>query len=178
MQIRHGDYACMHMHTTDARLPCCVCCACTHACIPGTEMYVTLACMSCMHDMHAYMTRVRALPVFISFWAHHGPLGAFFLDLSLASPNVRWRLSRPITSENGLLGQAEDFNLLGHPAEQRGEFYKLKVVGWCAGWLRRVRRVTLLALHQLTCRRLDNEHSQSDPKMIPNTTPKVSELKC
>ena len=84
---------------------------------------------------------------------------AFFLDLSLASPNVRWGLSRPITSENGLLGQAEDFNLLGHPAEQRGEFYKLKCVGWCVGWLRRVRRVTLLALHQLTCRRLDNEHS-------------------
>ena len=103
---------------------------------------------------------------------------AFFLDLSLASPNVRWGLSRPITSENGLLGQAEDFNLLGHPAEQRGEFYRLKFVGWCAGWLRRVRRVTLLALHQLTCRRLGNERSQSDPKMIPNTIPKISELKC
>ena len=95
---------------------------------------------------------MRALIVFISFWAHHVPPGAFFLDLSLASPNVRWRLSRPITSENGLLGQAEDFNLLGHPAEQRGEFYKLKFVGWCVGWLRRVRRVTLLASHQLTCR--------------------------
>ena len=81
------------------------------------------------------------------------------VSTGLASPNVRWRLSRPITSENGLLGQAEDFNLLGHPAEQRGEFYKLKCVGWCVGWLRRVRRVTLLALHQLTCRRLDNEHS-------------------
>ena len=36
------------------------------------------------------------------------------------------------------------------------EFSSLKCVGWCAGWLR---RVTLLALHQLTCRRLDNEHS-------------------
>ena len=55
--------------------------------------------------------------------------------------------------------QAEDFKLLGHPTVQRGEFYKLKFVGWCVGWLRRVRRVTLLALHQLTCRRLDNEHS-------------------
>ena len=36
-------------------------------------------------------------------------------------------------------------------------------MGWCAGWLRRVRRlrvvrrVSLLALHQLTCRRLDIE---------------------
>ena len=34
--------------------------------------------------------------------------------------------------------QAEDFKLLGHPTVQRGEFYRLKFVGLCVGWLRRV----------------------------------------